>query len=213
MKSTAAISIAFFLTIVTLSTHAQGPPPGDAAQATRMVEQVCAACHGADGNSTDPAYPKLAGQGAFYLYEQLRNFKAQGHRRASGVMGAMAVDLTNEDMRNLAAYFSQQVLKPTAPASESVDEKLLSRGETIYRRGIAARRLPACASCHGTKGAGLPPEFPRLGGQHSQYLVRQLDEFQSGSRASNPNQMMGIVAHKLTHREIDAVSQYIERLR
>jgi len=200
------------LALTAAPAHAQLLPHGAAAEGGAGVQGVCSACHGADGNSVDPKVPKLAGQSAQYLYEQLLAFKAQGGRRASGVMGAMAVNLSDVEMRNTAAYFAEQLPKPT-PLGAVVSKKVVARGESIYRQGISSSpAVPACASCHALSGAGLPPEFPRLAGQHAQYLVKQLDEFRSGRRASDPNRLMARVAHKLTDRDIDTVSQYVARL-
>ena len=200
------------LALAAAPLRAQVLPHGDAEKGRSSVQSVCSACHGADGNSTDPNVPKLAGQNAQYLYAQLLAFKAQGGRRASGVMGAMAVNLTDAEMRNTAAYFAAQLSKPTPPGTVAA-EKLLTQGESIYRQGISSSpAMPACASCHALSGAGLPPEFPRLAGQHAQYLVKQLGEFRSGLRTSDPNRLMARVAHKLTDRDIDAVSQYVARL-
>lgn len=201
------IAMAVLLAGAALVVHAA--PQDDPAQAKQIVTQVCAACHGADGNSTDPAYPSLAGQGAYYLYEQLNKFKAQGGKRASGVMSAMALRLNDDEMRGVADYFAQQTPKPAA----APDQALAEQGEAIYRGGIAARNVSACASCHGFDGSGLPPEFPRLAGQHTRYLAKQLHEFSSGRRASNSNAMMRVLAHKLSDKEIIAVARYITGMR
>jgi len=188
-------------------------PHGDPGQGRAVAERVCAACHGADGNNADPARPRLAGQSARYLYEQLLVFHNQGERRANGVMGAIAVNLSDAEMRNVAAWFSRQAVKETPP-QVNVGADLLRRGEKIYRRGIVrSPTVPACASCHALSGAGLPPEFPRLAGQHEPYLVQQLENFRSGRRASNPNELMARVAHKLSDTEIAAVAAYIARMR
>ena len=192
---------------------AQLLPHGQQAAGERLAKSVCAACHGADGNSVDPDYPKLAGQSARYLYDQLLAFQAQGHRRASGIMGAMAVNLTDAQMRDVSAYFAAQIPRDTGPPTAAASPKLMAQGQSIYRQGIAgSSAVPACASCHALSGAGLPPEFPRLAGQHEQYLVRQLEQFRSDRRNSNPNQMMSVVAHKLSGADIKAVAGYIARM-
>ncbi len=189
-------------------------PQGDPAQGQALAEQVCAACHGAGGYSRDPQFPKLAGQSARYLYDQLLAFKAQGHRRASGIMGAIAVNLSDAQMRDAAAYFAAQRPWNDAAQSVPISQSLLARGQSIYRQGIARDSgVPACASCHALSGGGLPPEFPRLAGQFEPYLVKQLDEFRSERRNSNPNQMMSVVAHKLTDRDIQAVAAYIATMK
>lgn len=175
----------------------RAPPP--------IVTQECAACHGVDGNSANTAIPSLAGQGAHYLYDELTAFKAQ---RRTGVMSAIAVGLSPDDMRVLSAYFSTQPPKP----DRAFEQDLMAQGESIYRDGIAAKQVPACASCHSLSGAGLPPEFPRLAGAHPEYIAQQLRAFRSGARASNPNAMMRVVSNKLSDREIEAVAQYVASL-
>ena len=115
---------------------AQLLPHGDRAQGEALAKNVCAACHRADGNSVDPDYPKLAGQSARYLYDQLLAFKAQGHRRASGVMGAMAVNLTDVQMRDVSAYFAAQLPRDTGPQNAPASPKLAAQGQSIYRQGI-----------------------------------------------------------------------------
>jgi len=197
--------------LTTIDSSAVLMPGGDAARGRALAESVCAACHGTDGNSDDPRYPKLAGQGARYLVDQLRAFKDQGQRRASGVMGAMAVNLTQAEMRDVAAYFSGQIPRGTG-TDASMSQRLLVQGQSIYRRGIAHEQVPACASCHALDGTGLPPEFPRLAGQHEAYLAAQLVDFRSERRNSNPNQMMSWIAHKLSDRDIQAVAGYIARM-
>ena len=180
-----------------------------AVDAKQIVTQVCASCHGVDGNSTNPAYPSLAQQGAAYLYGQLTQFAAQGHRRASGVMGAMAVHLTTPEMESLADYFSHQALAPAAPRHASS----AARGAAIYLGGIAGKNIPACASCHGMRAEGLPPAFPRLAGQHAEYVDTQLRLFRSGHRASDTNAMMRTLAATLNDAEMSAVAQYVANLR
>jgi len=175
---------------------------GDAAAAKPIVTDVCAACHGMDGNSVDPDIPSLAGQGEHYLREQLTEFRAQSR---NGVMGAVAAALSAADIRNLAAYFSQEIAKPGV----ATDAALVGVGEAIYRGGVPAHDVPACASCHSLDGEGLAPEFPRLAGQHVAYVTRQLRAFRSDARNSNPNAMMRVLAHKLSDANIDAVAQYI----
>ncbi len=191
---------------------AEPPFKGDAAKAQAIVTQVCAACHGADGNSQIAANPKLAGQIPEYLHKQLTNFKAAGGKkaeRASPVMAGMAANLSPEDMRNLAAYFSGQTAKPGAAKSKD----LVALGQKIYRGGIAGKGVAACASCHGPNGAGMPSQYPRVSGQHAEYVEVQLKAFRSGERANDPNSSMRLVAAKLSDREIQAVADYVAGLR
>lgn len=188
--------------------QAQHPAPQAPVDAQRIVAQVCATCHGADGNSSRAEYPSLAQQGAAYLYDELIQFAAQGGRRASGVMGAMAVHLTLPEMRALADYFSHQALKPAG----ATDSALAARGASIFLEGIRDKDVPACASCHGVRGQGLPAAFPRLAGQHARYVATQLREFRSGRRASDPTAQMRTLAAKLSDLEMEAVAQYVAAL-
>ena len=172
-----------------------------------VVTHVCAACHGRDGNSVDPDVPSLAGQGAPYLERQLIAFKTQ---RRTGVMSGIAVGLSDEDMHVAADWFAQQVALPNPDPRP--DSAALRQGAAIYRHGIDTKNVPACASCHAMNGSGLPPEFPRLAGQHTNYLEAQLRAFRSDSRLSNPNAMMRDISGRLSDQEIDAVAQYIAGL-
>ncbi len=202
----AAVMIAGVL--MTSLTYAQGGP----AKAQQIVTQVCAACHGADGNSAIPVNPTLAGQHPEYLLKQLMNFKSQGGKpaeRVNAVMGGMAAPLSAEDMGNLAAYFAGQKPKPRAAR----DPELAKLGQSIYRGGIVAKGVAACAACHSPNGAGIPSQFPRLAGQHTEYVAAQLKTFRSGERANDPNSMMRMIAAKLSDKEIAAVAEYIAGLR
>ena len=177
--------------------------PVTSAEAT--VKAVCSACHGADGNSVITLNPKLAGQHPEYLLKQLTNFKAG--TRANAVMSGMAANLTPDDMKKLAAYFAAQ--KTTLAKAKSNGTGSL--GEKIYRGGIAATGVPACAGCHGANGAGLPKQFPRLSGQHADYTTQQLRTFRTGERANAP--MMMAIAAKMTDAEMQAVADYTQGLR
>ncbi len=188
------------------------PAKPDLAKAQGIASQVCAACHGADGNATAPANPKLASQFADYLHKQLVDFKAQAGKkpaRQSAVMNGMAANLSDDDIKALAAYFSGQKLKPAV----ATDKELASQGQKIWRGGNAEKGIPACAGCHGPAGAGIPGEFPRLAGQWSDYIVAQLKLFRDGARANDPNGVMRGVASKMSESEIAAVAQYAAGLR
>ena len=173
--------------------------------AEKTVQTVCAACHGADGNSAIALNPKLAGQHPEYLLKQLINFK-EG-KRANAVMAGMVANLTPDDMKGLAAYFAGQ--KQTLAKAKSNGAGSL--GEKIYRGGIAATNVPACASCHGANGAGIPKQFPRLAGQHADYALAQMRAFRLGERANAP--MMMTIAAKMTDVEMQAVTDYMQGLR
>lgn len=191
---------------------AQGVIKGDPAKARQIVAQVCAACHAVDGNSVINMNPSLAGQHPEYTYKQLMNFKSQGGKpaeRNNGVMAGMVANLSEDDMKNLAAYFASQ----KARAGVARDAKLVKQGEAIYRGGVAGKGVPACASCHSPNGAGMPAQFPRLAGQHAEYTATQLKAFRAGQRVNDAAQMMRGVAGKMSDQEIAAVSEYIAGLR
>lgn len=185
---------------------------GDAAKGQAVVNQVCAACHAADGNSLVPVNPKLAGQIPDYLYKQLTDFKAAPGKKAgreNGVMAGMVASLSPDDMRNLAAFFAGQAAKPGAAKSKD----LVALGQKIYRGGIASKGVAACASCHGPNAAGIPAQYPRLSGQHAEYIEVQLKAFRSGERGNDPNGSMRGVAGKLSDREIQAAADYVAGVR
>ncbi len=169
-KIVACVALSLSSQIFAETTPAEtGNSKGDAAKGQQIATQVCAACHSADGNSIIPANPSLAGQHAEYITKQLNNFKPEDGKpaaRESPIMGAMVAPLSAEDMKNLGAYYAQQTPKPGA----AKDKSLAERGEKIYRGGNLDSGVPACASCHSPNGVGIPPVYPRLSGQHSEYL-------------------------------------------
>jgi len=202
-----ACALAVGLAVVAGAAFAQ-----DAAKAQSIAAQVCAACHAADGNSIGPANPKIAGQVPEYLHKQLADFKAQGGKKAArenAVMSGMVANLSEADLKNLAAYYSGQRLKPAAAA----DKELAALGQKLWRGGNAQTGVPACAGCHGPTGAGIPAQYPRVAGQYSEYLAAQLRAFKEGGRANDPNGMMRGVAARLSEREIKAVAEYAAGLR
>ncbi len=178
-----------------------------------IAAQVCASCHGADGNSASGGFPKLAGQHPEYLVKQLNDFKAQpgakGPARTNAVMVGFASALTEPDMRNVAAYYASQA--PQLGAAHNA--ATVPIGQKIYRGGIGEKGVPACASCHGPTGQGVPAQYPRLSGQWADYTVAQLSAFQQGAGARNNNEAMHQIASRLTDGEIKAVADYIAGLR
>ena len=180
---------------------------GDPKAAETIVNQVCAGCHSADGNSAAAANPKLAGLNAEYLNKQLTEFKSGARKNA--VMSGMVASLSPQDMLNLAAYFSAQQAKPAT----SKDQQLALIGQKIYRGGVQGAGVPACASCHGPQGKGIPIQFPRLAGQHSDYIYSQLNAFRVGARANDAAKMMRSIAAKMTDADMQAVATYIQGLR
>jgi len=173
-----------------------------------IATKVCAACHGADGNSAIAINPKLAGQVPEYLSKQLANFKANTTRKSAVMMG-MSADLSPEDMRNLAAYYGAQ--KPKDGSARNADTAAL--GRKIFRGGDVSKGLASCASCHGANGSGMPSQYPRLAGQFADYTEAQLRAFCSGERANDSSRMMRMVTEKMTDTEIKAVADYIAGLR
>lgn len=168
--------------------------------------QACAACHGADGNSPSPENPKLAGQGEPYLIKQLQDYRDT--RRQNPIMEAQVGDLSDEDIRDIAAFYAQQEVE-----TGEADEELVDLGERIYRGGNPNTGVSACVACHGTNGQGNPEaKFPSLGGQHAQYTAEQLRLFRTGERDNDAGQMMRNIAERMSDQEIEAVSSYIEGL-
>jgi cytochrome c553 len=166
---------------------------------------ACVSCHGAAGNSTITQNPKLAGQHEAYLAKQLMNFRTP--ERNNPVMSPLAKALSDDDIRNIAAYLSTQSPKPGAARNKDT----LALGTRIWRGGIAAKNVPACAGCHSPNGAGIPAQYPRLAGQHQDYTVAQLTNFRGGSRSNSPQ--MTTIAERLSDKEIKAVADYIAGLK
>lgn len=186
-------------------------PKADTAKGQTIATQVCAACHGADGNSPAPVNPKLAGQIPEYLHKQLVNFKPVNGKaeRANPVMMGFASALSPEDMRNVSAYFAGQPAK----AGAARNKETIALGQKLWRGGDVQRGLPACASCHGATGAGIPVQYPRLSGQHSEYIETQLKAFRVGERANDSNRVMRAIAAKMTDADIRAVADYAAGLK
>ena len=177
----------------------------DLAQGEAKYGAVCAACHGADGNSSVPLQPKLAGQHPEYLVKQLQEFK--DGKRSDPVMKGFASQLTEIDMKNIAGWLHKQ--KPKDGFAKN--KETLALGEQIYRGGIMARQVAACASCHSPNGVGIPSQYPRLAGQHADYTAKELKGFRDGQRGNSLP--MKEIAAKLNDREIQAVADYIAGLR
>ena len=198
--------------LATTSAFANAPAAapaskGDPKAAESIVNQVCAACHAVDGNSVAAANPKLAGLNAEYINKQLVEFKSGARKNA--IMSGMVANLTPQDMLNLAAYYSAQQPKPAT----SKDQALALQGQKIYRGGVMGAGVPACASCHGPQGKGIPAQFPRLAGQHSDYIYTQLNAFRVEARANDAAKMMRTIAAKMTDADMKAVASYIQGLR
>ena len=175
----------------------------------KALSASCAACHGADGNSTNPEWPKLAGQGESYLVKQLMEYR--NDKRTNPVMGAMAKAIkSDEDVLHLAAYFSSKEQTP----GTAKDQTLVTEGEAIYRGGIVDAGVAACSACHGPTGAGNPmAKIPKISGQHAKYTTTQLQAFQSGERDNDTGKMMRNMVKKMTVAQMEAVAEYMAGLR
>jgi len=187
-----------------LASAAEEPDPATTAYAQHLAIAVCGTCHGPRGNSEQPKFPRLAGQNANYLVAQLKNFRGQtrGDPDAIGYMWGMAGELTDEMIDALAKYYSaQHVLSQSGGQSAEI-----AKGREIYEHGVESEGVPACAGCHGPDAHGIG-DFPRLAGQHAQYLLKQLASFQSNMR--NVAVMHG-VAQNLRLPEMSAVAAYLE---
>lgn len=179
-------------------------------EAGKAKSQTCVACHGADGNSLITQYPKLAGQHEKYLIKQLKELKLgmtsggkQG--RYEPVMGAMAMPLSEEDMADLAAYYASLPI-----SNNSTPENVVDEGKVLYTAGDSERGLTACTACHGPRGNGTELSgFPKISGQHADYIKAQLEKFRDGDRNNDMNAMMRDVAKKLTDADIDTLSKYV----
>lgn len=204
-------TVAFLLSslMLTALAHANEPAAAvakpDLAKGGTISSQVCAACHTADGSRGSPANPILQGQHAEYLVKQLTEFKAG--KRKNAIMNGMAAPLSDEDIRNVAAFYASKTAKPGFAKNKDT----VALGEKIYRGGIAERNVPACAGCHGPTGSGIPAQYPRIGGQHGDYIEAQMTAFRAGTRTNGP--MMMTIAAKMNDKEIKAVSDYVAGLR
>jgi cytochrome c553 len=208
--------IKLLLSVLTLTAtsaaFAQQPAKADAVKGQTIATQVCAACHAADGNATAPINPKLAAQHPEYLVKQLQNFKikpgAKEAERANAVMAGFAAALSDQDMRDLAAYYASQKLKPAQGSADATSQAL---GQKIWRGGIASKNVPACASCHGPAGKGVPALYPYLGGQWAEYTEAQMIAFRQGVRKNSAQ--MTAIASRMSDAEIKAISNYAASLR
>ena len=174
----------------------------------QAAAMVCAACHGGDGNSAIAINPSLAGQHPQYITKQLMNFKS-GERNNAIMKGMIATLATDDDMKNVAAYFAAQKPRPGIAR----DQALVDEGRKIYRGGDGATGVPACMACHSPSGAGIPAQYPRLAGQMKEYTLAQLKAFRAGERANDSAAMMRTIASKLSDKQMDALAEYVSGLR
>jgi cytochrome c553 len=208
-----AVFCSAVMTLAATQALAQSQPPLQKPDIARgqAAAAVCMACHGADGNSPSAAFPKLAGQHYDYIVKQLNNFKvkpgATKAERENTQMAPFAASLSEQQIRDLAAFYAAQKKQPAVARNKDSYEL----GKQIYRAGIAAKNVPACAACHGPAAAGIPAQYPRLGGQWAEYTEAQMIAFRQGTRLNNA--VMSAVAARMSDAEIKAVSDYIAGLR
>lgn len=202
MKTLAMTALVLGASALALNASAGGNADAGKAKATT----VCAACHGADGNSASPAFPKLAGQNASYIAAQLEDFKSG--KRTNPIMAGMAQGLSEQEMQDLAAYFAAQTVHPG-----EADPGQVKLGGQLYRAGNHDENVPACLACHSPDGVGNPSmKVPALAGQHADYIVAQLKAYAAGTRTTDPSKMMETIASRLTPAEMQAVASYVEGL-
>lgn len=209
----AAIAGAGYASAVSAQAPAAPAAKPDLARAQTIAKDVCAACHGADGNSASPANPNLAGQQAEYITLQLMNFQAG--IRVNPVMQGMAATLKPDEMRALGIYFSQQ--KPKGLGAK--DPALAAAGQKLYRGGDIATGIPACSACHSPNGSGVAKNYPRLAGQYSEYTYAQLKAFKNDERGADKEgkdyngKIMTTIAFKLSDAQMRSLAEYTSGLR
>jgi cytochrome c553 len=192
--------------VLALSLVAFSAAAGDAVVGQQKAA-VCGACHGMTGNSVNPEWPNLAGQPEGYVVAQLQAFK-EG-KRVNALMTPMAVALTEQDMKDLGAFFAQQT-----PAGLEADPSNWQDGEKLYRGGDPERDIPACIACHGPQGRGnAPARYPALRAQHAVYAYSQLKAFKDGTRAAAGNDIMQTVTERMTDQQMRALASYLQGLR
>lgn len=196
----------FALAVLSLASASVASAEADPAKGQATAGQICAACHMPDGNSIIPQNPRLAGQHGEYISRQLAAFKS-GERKNPIMMG-MAGALSPDDMANVGAWFASQ--KPQVEGAK--DKALAEAGQQIYRGGKSGEGVPACAGCHSPDGAGIPSQYPRLAGQHPEYVLAQLKAFKAGERANGAAAQMVAIASRLSDKEMEALAEYLAGL-
>jgi cytochrome c553 len=212
-RLSATLALAASLAAHALAQQQPAPAKPDLAKAQATATQVCTACHGPDGNSPTPVNPNLAGMPAEYISTQLAHFKTG--IRVNPIMQGMAAALSPEDMRALGVYYSQQ--KPKGLAAK--EPALVQAGQKLYRGGDFAAAIPACSGCHSPNGAGTPKNYPRLAGQHADYVYAQLKAFKAGERGMDPagkdvnGRVMAAIASRMSDAQMKAAADYVSGLR
>jgi cytochrome c553 len=204
MKSLFVVAMAALFANPVLADEAKAPARPDVAKGSTVSANVCVACHANDGSRGVPTYPILQGQHFDYIVKQLTEFKSG--KRDNPIMKGMAMTLSEDDMRNVAAFYESKSAKPGSATSKDT----IALAQSIWRGGIASKQVPACAGCHGPTGAGIPAQFPRVGGQWAPYTQSQLEQFRDGKRANSPQ--MEAIASRLSDAEIKALSDFMAGL-
>ncbi len=206
LLKTTLVTLALLTSSVSFANTEKTEAPAGDANKGKELSATCAACHGADGNSGNPLWPKLAGQHAAYIEKQLTDFKDK--KRNDATMSAMAAPLSPEGIKDLAAFFAGQKIKPGAGKEELIDA-----GKMLYKGGNLNSNVTACAACHGPTGLGNPASgYPRLSGQHAAYVVKQLKDFKKDDRNNDGSSIMRDIAKRMTEKEMEAVGEYISGL-
>jgi cytochrome c553 len=194
-------------TVLFLGMTGLASATGNVQAGQTKASTICLACHSLDGNSVNPEWPSLAGQHEQYIIKQIKAFRAG--ERVNTLMSPIAMTLTDQEIEDVAAYYSTQKIKGQEAAKSKVD-----LGEKIYRGGIAETKVPACLACHGPNGRGNPAAvFPSIRSQHATQIALQLQAYKKGERKTDQNEMMRTVAAKLSDQQIEAVAQYVQGLR
>ena len=207
-------TLALLVTAVSLAVGCANPTRSrdlgnPSVTATTLAQQVCSNCHGLTGNAVSPNFPNLAGQVEAYSIAQLNGFKSHGRQDPAGFeyMWGLSRSLTDDQIKGLAAYYAAQ--KPTQQPVEGAAAQM-EAGKAIFQNGLSAKNVPACASCHGAEGRGNAP-FPRIAGQHADYLIKQLIVFQRTDERPEGS-IMKTVAHELTRQDIENVAAYVQAM-
>ena len=207
MKKSLCLVVAIFSGLLAAGLTGSVYAGGDAT-AGKDKSLVCAGCHGTDGNSLAPNFPKLAGQHENYLIKQLKEFKSGVRKDSTGMMPGMVAGLSEQDMADISAYFASQNIR-----AGTTDNKQLPAGVQLYKAGNTETDISGCMGCHGPDGAGNPDaKFPAIGGQHAGYTAKQLKEFRDGSRTNDTAKMMQNITARMTDADIEALSSYIAGL-
>jgi cytochrome c553 len=203
------VALGFAIPLAAIAQDKSAVQP-DLKRGQEIATSICVACHGADGNSTISANPKLSGQDAAYLLKQLNDYAKPASdkgARVNSIMTGILGGISEADRLHVAAYYAGQPHKPGAARNRDT----LEMGQRIYRAGIAERGVPACSGCHSPSGAGIPAQYPRLAGQHAEYTVAQLKAFHDGTRRNNAP--MAQIASRLSSTEMNSVADYVAGLR